>query len=432
MIMVCARRPAHGSAAWDWSLAPFCTHPHPTFPRLVTVPGGKDRLVWRNYEPPFRSLLGNSRVIGDFHKSANQGMCVETDSTEAWWPGDPAAASRTTSPHGPECNASAAHHGTDFCDPALAGPDYGVPRFFCWPRQNHGSSLNRVPPWLLPDGALPKETVPGVWSSSLEDPPQLGRIQLPSVRNPDTPYNSAELPWRRDVTHPPSHYRPQELVKVVANYMGSCAWVRNQDLPVLCWEDGGRDLRRSDPITFAGIGYQDMFTPPAWLSTSRVLGLTAGSSFFCAQTDNATAQVACWGGNWRMPLGSPLREPTNTSRHSSRWATSPFVGHYLPPYFVSEMPDFTGVNVLSVNAHHSVVCATTDAATNPLKCWGDWPTGEPYGTQGQLRVPDGINVEGAITTDGFPVGERVCAITACTGNGALQPGEFEHASVCAR
>ena len=95
------------------------------------------------------------------------------------------------------------------------------------------------------------------------------------------------------------------------------------------------------------------------------------------------------------------------------------------------MPDFTGVNVLSVNAHHSVVCATTDAATNPLRCWGT-QSDAPHGTKGELRVPDGINVEGAITTNGFTASGRVCAITACTGNGALEPGELEHAPACAR
>ena len=415
----------------------------PCLPSVSRLPGGNRRYNTDSHfiRPPFRELLNGSRVIGDLIKSSDGGyapapICVATDATEEWWP-DPDRALPATYPYGPNCNASKVRNfGVDYCDPGspLVGPTFGVPRFFCWPplSTQRGGTLSMVPPWLLPQGALPKDTVPGVWSSAQVSGPGAGspcspRIPCEAVVNPATPYNTAlyygtNFGWSKGVTHPPSHYQPQgTIIKMVSNHHGSCALVANPNLPVLCWEGGG-DVRRSNPAEFAAIGYQELFSPPSWFSTCRVHHLTAGDDFFCASTNNATARVACWGGRWRN-----VAEPTSTSRPSTRYAVPPYDRyHYEPPSIVTDMPDFTGMNVLSLSTRATTVCATTDAATLPIKCWADNDYQEAGGSQGEQAIPDGVNVQGAIVNDGqFGYGnDRFCAITACTGHGALEPGEL--------
>ena len=388
-------------------------------------------------------------MVGDFHVTES-GMCVVTDSVETWWPAEPERAmTRATSQHGAECNASAARYNTDYCDPALAGPIYGVPKFFCWGHPD----MNMVPPWLLPDGAMPRVVHRGVWAAA--QGPNFPVTQVTDVSNPITRYNTAPTPvhvpgnfpvtgaatWPRGVAHPPSHYQPQEIRQVVHNRIGSCALVQNPNLPVLCWENGRTPRYTSvngrtggDQYQWESIGYQESFSPPLWFSTSRVLGVTSGLNYFCAWTDNATARVACWGGIWtptpmvQVPGQQPQPAVTNTSRPSNRYQGSPFAGHYEPPAHTRYMPDFADTNVLSVSAQgYGQLCATTDSASFPIRCWGDNDLTAtivtPYGGGfGEQRVPDGINVAGAVVANSG-AGGRFCAITACTGNGALQAGE---------
>ena len=372
-------------------------------------------------------------MVGDFHVSTDAGICVATDSVEIWWPLEPELAlTRATSPFGAECNASAARYNMDYCDPALAGPKYGVPKYFCW---SGGGDMNMVPPWLLPEGAMPRVVHRGVWAAA--QGPNFPFHQDTDVSNPVTRYNTRagitglhgpSTLWPRGVTHPPSHYQPQEIRQVVHSLQGSCALVQNPNLPVLCWEHGStpryasvNGRRWGDRVLWASIGYQELFSPPQWFSTSRVLGVTAGANFFCAWTDNATARVACWGGTWTAtPRGSSA---TNISRPSNRYQSSSYAGrHYEPPTHTRYMPDFADANVLSVSAQGYQLCATTDSASFPITCWGQYNDGRG-GQYGEQRVPDGVNVAGAVVASSPAATGRFCAITACTGNGALQVGE---------
>ena len=145
----------------------------------------------------------------------------------------------------------------------------------------------------------------------------------------------------------------------------------------------------------------NLLAPPERLATVQVLSIHAGSSYACVLTDSRTEPVVYLGGN-----------PAYSSAAG---------GYALPPVVIP--PDFKDATVLSISVANDglFACATTDAATNPIVYWGD-NSDYAAGSWGQLAVPSGVNVAGALAAVG-KIGAG-SAITVCSGNGAVRPSKI--------